>query len=339
MRRVPLALALALALLVPAAAAAAEPPVEFVNTGERCRNLLVSGPLDPQVAREVVPRRFDIGDEPSGFVELASCEGGTLDGEPLGAFRLAEAAVDIEEPAPVPGSRGTTGGHIYALTQLDTSPRLSVRKKAVGFTSELVDIRLEPTAPLATRLSASIPWPASPYTMTADVTPEGAPVPGVTLVTRIWGQGPRGVVVTHNDIRTIRSGSAGVGVAEFRPGSLLARLFGTTRLQGPSISGVGDFVNTTYVIEPAPAPAAAAPAGRAACRSRRAFDVRLPRAIARGARATVGGRRVAVRRRTGRLVARVDLRGRAAGRVVVRLSGRTRAGRRVAVVRRFRTCA
>ena len=261
LRRVAVVLAAPLLLALPAdGARAADPPVVFTNTGERCRNLLVSGNLDPQVAREVVPKRFDIGSEPTGFVELASCEGGSLDGEPLGAFRIAEAAVDIQAPAAVPSSTGTTGGHIYALTQLDTNPRLSQRKKDVGFTSELVDIRLQDTGPLATRLEATIPWATSPYTMAADLSPEGAPLPGVTIVTRIWGQGTLGVVVTHNDIRRIYSGSAGVGTATFQEGSLLARLFGTTRLTGQSISGIGDFVNQTYVIEPAPqAPVATPP--------------------------------------------------------------------------------
>lgn len=298
-------------------ARAADPAVEFVNTGERCRNLLVQGDLDPVVARQVVPERFDIGDRPTGFVELASCAGGVLDGEELGPFRIAEAAVDIAAPAPVPGAQGTTGGHIYALTQLDTNERLSARKRSIGFTSELVDIELEPTGPLATRLEATIPWATSPYTMSADLTPEGAPLPGVTIVTRIWGQGPKGVVVTHNDIQRIHSGSAGIGTATFAEGSLLARLFGTTRLTGASISGVGDFVNTTYVIEPAAAGPAAAATGPA-----RPLTAR----VSKGRRLVVtgpGARTATVRR--GRTLVRT-LRG--DGRLT--WDGRDRADRRVA---------
>jgi hypothetical protein len=89
-----------------------------------------------------------------------------------------------------------------------------------------------------------------------------------------------------------------------------------------------------------PAPNTCPPrAAKAACRSRRAFTIRLPRAIARRARVRVGGRAVAVRRSSGRLVARVDLRGRTAQRVRLVVTGRTRAGRVVRQTRVYRTCA
>lgn len=82
------------------------------------------------------------------------------------------------------------------------------------------------------------------------------------------------------------------------------------------------------------------------CSSRRAFLVRLrePRAGGgrgrlRSARVTVNGRRVRVRRRGGRLVARVDLRGAARGQATIRVVARTTRGRTVREVRRYRTCA
>lgn len=76
------------------------------------------------------------------------------------------------------------------------------------------------------------------------------------------------------------------------------------------------------------------------CLSRRVFDIRLrPRdARLRGARVTVAGRRVAVRRRGGRLVARVDLRGRPRQTVVVRVRVFTAGGRTIRETRRYRTC-
>ena len=67
------------------------------------------------------------------------------------------------------------------------------------------------------------------------------------------------------------------------------------------------------------------------CVSRRRFTVRVPR----GARVTVAGRRVPVRR--GRAV--VDLRGRPRGTFRVRITYRTKAGRRITLTRRYRTCA
>ncbi|HEV2814431.1 MAG TPA: hypothetical protein VGW10_14340 [Solirubrobacteraceae bacterium] len=72
--------------------------------------------------------------------------------------------------------------------------------------------------------------------------------------------------------------------------------------------------------------------------SRRRFRIHLERRLRR-ARVTVGSRRVAVRRRGGRLVATVDLRGRPAGVVRVRIRGVTKGGRRVTSTRRYRPCA
>lgn len=73
------------------------------------------------------------------------------------------------------------------------------------------------------------------------------------------------------------------------------------------------------------------------CTSRRRFTIRLPRAW-RTATVTVGGRRVTVRRRSGRLTAIVDLRGRGRGTVTVRARGVTRGGKRRAQTRTFRPC-
>lgn len=75
----------------------------------------------------------------------------------------------------------------------------------------------------------------------------------------------------------------------------------------------------------------------AACRSRRAFVVHLPRGM-RSAAATLDGRRVPVRGRPGRLQVRVSLRGR--GRTMVRLhaTGRDRHGRRLTLRRTYHPC-
>jgi hypothetical protein len=92
----------------------------------------------------------------------------------------------------------------------------------------------------------------------------------------------------------------------------------------------------------ATAPAAPRPAGPA-CRSRRAFTVRVRRP-ARGrivrATATLNGRRVAVSRRAdGRHVVRVRLTGREKGTARLRIVARTSIGKRLVDVRTYRTCA
>ncbi len=82
------------------------------------------------------------------------------------------------------------------------------------------------------------------------------------------------------------------------------------------------------------------PAGRR-CVSRRNFTIRLraPKgARLRTARVTVNGERVAVRRRRGRLTARVDLRGLPKRVVRVRIDARTTRGGRLLRTRSYRTC-
>jgi len=78
------------------------------------------------------------------------------------------------------------------------------------------------------------------------------------------------------------------------------------------------------------------------CVSRRVFTIRLRRrggGRLRAARVRVDGRPARVRRaRNGRLVARVDLRGRPRGRFTVTATLVTRSGRRVTERRRYRTC-
>jgi hypothetical protein len=72
------------------------------------------------------------------------------------------------------------------------------------------------------------------------------------------------------------------------------------------------------------------------CASKRRFSVRVP--LLRRAVATVAGKRVALRRRGGRLVAVVDLRGKPKGTFAFRVRGTDRSGKRVTITRRYRTC-
>ena len=78
--------------------------------------------------------------------------------------------------------------------------------------------------------------------------------------------------------------------------------------------------------------------GASRCVSRRRFTIRLRGTHLRSASVTVAGKHVPVRRRGSRLVATVDLRGRARQTVTVRILARSRAGTRLRGVRRYRTC-
>ena len=83
--------------------------------------------------------------------------------------------------------------------------------------------------------------------------------------------------------------------------------------------------------------------GRRRCVSRRSFVIRLReprqgRLRLRGTRVTVAGRRMRVFRRGGRLLARIDLRGRPRQRVRVRIVARTTRGEVLREMRFYRTC-
>ena len=72
------------------------------------------------------------------------------------------------------------------------------------------------------------------------------------------------------------------------------------------------------------------------CASKRRFAVRFP--LLRNAVATLGGKKLALKRRGNRLRAVVDLRGRPKQTVVLRVRGRTSSGARRTLIRRYRTC-
>ena len=86
--------------------------------------------------------------------------------------------------------------------------------------------------------------------------------------------------------------------------------------------------------------AAAGPGARKRkCISRRRIALRLKKGTRRkGTRVTVNGRRMKVRRRSGRLVALIDARGMKGRKLTVRIVRRTKSGRRVVQVRRLKLC-
>jgi triacylglycerol esterase/lipase EstA (alpha/beta hydrolase family) len=95
-----------------------------------------------------------------------------------------------------------------------------------------------------------------------------------------------------------------------------------------------------YVFGTCPPGAQAQPTSSATartCTSRRRFTTHLR--LLRSPRATLGGKRVRVRRSGKALAVTVDLRGRGPGVVTLRVRGRDARGRAVTVTRRYRTCA
>jgi ABC-2 type transport system ATP-binding protein len=138
------------------------------------------------------------------------------------------------------------------------------------------------------------------------------------------------------------------GVAgEFTPGSRFTlQITGGTSVYG-TIHRAGDVTLHSARLElPTADPSAVSLSdgvlgGGRTCLSRRRFAIRLhaPRGQRlRSARVTVGGKRVRVRRRNGRLRAIVDLRGQRKTRVRVVVVARTTKGRRLRETRVYRTC-
>lgn len=225
--------------------------IAFENTGENCRNFLIISPITEQNARKFVPAEFALTQPPMGFVELADCPNGSINGVDSGPYKIAEAAVFITPPdgdsmPPVVGANSA----IYLLWQLDTNQELSTLKKAAGFFGELVpDIELSvehlDPLPLARNGYANVPFELSPYSLQATLTPESPP--GPPLPNQLWHMGDLGPVNTFNDIYATDQVLAGPGLITVAEGSVLHELFGATTIPGLAASGIGSFNNTTQL--------------------------------------------------------------------------------------------
>ena len=234
---------LALAILASAhVSAMAQTTTLFVSTGVNCRNFAVIAPVDAKVARSLVPSQYALPKVVYGLVELASCEGGTVDGQSTGPFKIAEAAIML------PTTKGKPafpfgGPNLYMLWLLDTDARQSAPKVAAGYPGGVVDIAFEPPATgLIRQQRAQVAFDGG-YTMSGD---------NFTLkinvgkkVTDQYVETPAGTVHTVNVIESSQEGGFSVGTLTFAAGSQLATLFGKTRVSGLAFGGQGSYHNTT----------------------------------------------------------------------------------------------
>lgn len=223
--------------------------VAFENTGENCRNFLIIAPITEENAYKFVPPEFSLTQPPMGFVELADCPTGSINGVETGPYKIAEAAVFITPPDgdSVPPLVGANSA-IYLLWQLDTNPELSALKDAAGFFGGVVpdiELTVEQTGPLplAAQGNANVPFEFSPYSLQAALTPDSPP--GPPLPNQLWHMGDLGPVNTFNDIYATDQVLAGPGVITVEEGSVLHELFGATTVPGFAASGIGSFTNTT----------------------------------------------------------------------------------------------
>jgi hypothetical protein len=225
--------------------------VAFDNSGENCRNFLIIAPITEANARKFVPPEFSLTQPPMGFVELADCPSGSINGVESGPYKIAEAAVFITPPdgdsnPPLVGVNSA----IYLLWQLDTNAELAALKQAAGFFGELVpDIELTveqiDPLPLAAQGNANVPFDFSPYSLQATLTPDSPA--GPPLPNQLWHMGNLGPVNTFNDIYATDQVLAGPGVITIAEGSALHELFGSTSVLGLAASGIGSFNNSSQL--------------------------------------------------------------------------------------------
>ncbi len=220
----------------------------FENTGENCRNFMILAPISEENARKFVPAELTLVQPPIGFVELADCPSGSINGVDSGPYRIAEAAVFITPPdgSDTPAIIGNQA--IYLLWQLDNNVELSQLKQRAGFFGAVVDdielvLEADANVPAIQHGVADVPFTFSPYQLSAQLSaagPQGPPLPN-----GLWHAGDYGLIHTHNDIYATDEVLGGIGTITVEEGSALHELFGTTTVTGAAASGIGSFHNTT----------------------------------------------------------------------------------------------
>ena len=223
-------------------AAVAQTTTLFESTGTHCRNFAVIAPVDAKVARALVPSQYALPRTVYGLVELASCEGGTVNGQSTGPFKIAEAAVMLSS---TPGKPAFPlgGPNLYMLWLLDTDAQQSAPKVAAGYPGGVVDIDFEPPATGLIRPQRAVVGHDGGYTMAGDNLTFKINVG--KKVTDQYIETPAGTVHTVNVIDSTQEGGFSIGTLTFAPGSQLATLFGKTKVSGLAFGGRGSYRNTT----------------------------------------------------------------------------------------------
>ncbi|MBJ7519560.1 MAG: hypothetical protein JHC84_07685 [Solirubrobacteraceae bacterium] len=235
----------ALACAVPATAA---PTPLFENTGDKCRNFGIFAPVDRAAARELLPARYQLPRPAFGLVELASCEGGTLNGEPTGPYRIAEAAIVMPTlRGGIPFPLGDL--NLWMLWLLDSDPELAAAKTAAGYAGGVVDIGFTPPQQGRTRRYAAQVDHDGGYALGGSMLFLSRGL-GFPSINQQYADSPRGTIRTTNTIYRTTEALVGGATATFAPGSTLARLFGKTRVQGLGIAGTGWYRNATVLLGP-----------------------------------------------------------------------------------------
>lgn len=134
----------AFAFAAPVSAGEARPN-DVVDVEMTCNTMVGVFEVDPVAARGVLPAAYELALQPDGnalvYLQASNCNGAG-NGEPLGAFDLADAWLAIQGPNevnPIPGAYVTLPTiNVYVLKAQTTSKWVKTRCAAIYFPKELI---------------------------------------------------------------------------------------------------------------------------------------------------------------------------------------------------------
>jgi len=135
----------AITIAAPASAGDASRPNDTVDVQMQCNTMVGAFEVDPTAARAALPAQYELALQPSGnalvYLQASNCDG-LGNGEPVGAFDLADAWLAIQGPydvIDVPGAYITIPTlNVYVLKAQTTSKWVKTHCAAIYFPKELI---------------------------------------------------------------------------------------------------------------------------------------------------------------------------------------------------------
>jgi len=136
---------MALGLAAPVSAGDGPDPNKVVEVQMQCNTMVGAFEVDPVAARALLPTQYDLALQPSGnalvYLQASNCDG-SGNGEPLGAFDLADVWLAIQGPfdiSPIAGAFVTIPTiNAYVLKAQTTSEWVKTHCAAIHFPKELI---------------------------------------------------------------------------------------------------------------------------------------------------------------------------------------------------------
>lgn len=135
----------ALGVAAPVSAGDGPHPDKVVDVQMQCNTMVGAFEVDPVAARAVLPAQYELALQPSGaalvYLQTSNCDG-VGNGEPVGAFDLADVWLAIEGPyevVDIPGAYATLPNiNVYVLKAQTTSEWVKTQCAAIHFPKELI---------------------------------------------------------------------------------------------------------------------------------------------------------------------------------------------------------